>query len=537
MGGHARRWRRDAVRAFGPDVGNRFGPYELRYRLGHGGVAEVFEAFDTVRGRMVALELLAEEFAQDPEFQVRFRQELQIAARLRDAHLVDIHDWGVIDGRLFVDRSLIAGSDIGSIVRASGPLAPDRAVTVLEHLASGLDVAHAAGLVHRDIKPGAILLTEADQAYLTGFGLAHEGDSAVTMVGTAVSSFGYKAPEWFDMAPVDILSDIYSLTAVLYFCLTGLAPYPTGTMTALISAHRHDPPPRPSLRTSGVPTGLDGVVARGMAKDPAARYHSAGELAQAARAALRSPRTLQGRGGSGRTPGTSDSGGMATLVLRLPEPAAAAGNNLPPGEGTGDLPAVIPGDPTRNDPSQTLVSTEVDPIAGDVASGSLPVCQGPESEPFEGSGPRPFPDAHLYSENQLHPAVDPHARRSPVPTPAPAVTHSGAIPRLGDLVGVRASGLVGEETADPPTRALAVARPTPARAEPAEASRPTKPTTGIATTSTGYPVAHISARAETHRKATSETPAWRSLLPVLAMIVLLVTVAIAVAAWQLLGAG
>src|SRR5690606_21550664 len=176
----------------GRRVGTRFGPYELRALLGKGGMGEVYEAFDTTRHRLVAVKLLSETPAQDPVYQERFRRESQAAARLAEPHVIPIHDWGDIDGVLFLDMRLVAGAALRTIRHQTGPLDPARAVRLVEQIAAALDAAHAEGLVHRDVKPANILVTDADFAYLADFGIAHtEGDSAITQVGMALGSYIY----------------------------------------------------------------------------------------------------------------------------------------------------------------------------------------------------------------------------------------------------------------------------------------------------------------------------------------------------------
>ncbi|WP_067658536.1 serine/threonine-protein kinase [Nocardia harenae] len=273
--------------AHGTRTGTRFGPYELRSVLGCGGMGEVYEAFDTVKNRTVAVKLLSEELARDPVYQVRFRRESQAAARLADPHVVPIHDWGVIDGTLFLDMRLIAGFDLRTVLSRGGAMAPERAVGIIEQIAAALDAAHGAGLVHRDVKPSDILLTATDFAYLTDFGIAGtEGDAAVTMVGVGLDSYAYTAPERFDAGPVTAAADIYALACVLHECLTGVPPYAASTLNVLIRSHLTEPPPRPSLQRAGVPAGLDEVIARGLAKVPEERYAGALDLARAARAAV-----------------------------------------------------------------------------------------------------------------------------------------------------------------------------------------------------------------------------------------------------------
>lgn len=365
-------------------VGSRFGPYELRSLLGKGGMGEVYEAYDTVKDRVVAVKLLSEELAKDPVYQVRFRRESQAAARLAEPHVIPIHDWGVIDGVLFIDMRLVNGVDLRTILRGQGPMSPERAVFLIEQIAAALDAAHADGLVHRDVKPANILVTDADFAYLVDFGIAHtEGDSAVTQVGMAVGSYIYMAPERFDVGPVTGRADIYSLACVLHECLTGATPFPAASMSVLIKSHLSDPPPRPSAERPGIAPALDDVIARGMAKDPADRFATAAELARAARAVVGS---------------ASPAATAPTFVVRAPDPARFGQSDptvrgaVPP-ESTGELsiPAVI----------HPTAPTEIRPA--DFQFTPLPP-QQPQAPPATGPLPqvRPFPDAHLYPESQRY---------------------------------------------------------------------------------------------------------------------------------------
>ncbi|MBF6218565.1 protein kinase [Nocardia abscessus] len=368
----------------GPRTGTRFGPYELRSLLGKGGMGEVYEAYDTVKNREVAVKLLSEELAKDPTYQVRFRRESQAAARLAEPHVIPIHDWGVIDGVLFIDMRLVRGVDLRALLRGQGPLSPARAVGIIEQIASALDAAHASNLVHRDVKPANILVTEADFAYLADFGIAHtEGDSAVTLVGMAVGSYIYMAPERFDVGPVTGRADVYSLACVLHECLTGATPFPSASMNVLIKSHLSDPPPRPSTQAGGIPAGLDEVVRRGMAKDPADRFPTATALARAARAALAA------------APATGP-----TIVVRAPDRTQRPGAAAAP-ESTGELslPAVIhPSAPTVVRPTETQFT----PIPSADAPAPPPGPRAPYPAEVELPPMRPFPDAHLYPETQAY---------------------------------------------------------------------------------------------------------------------------------------
>ncbi|MFF0612241.1 protein kinase [Nocardia tengchongensis] len=273
--------------AAGERAGSRFGQYELRRLLGVGGMGEVYEAYDTVRDRVVAVKLLDVDLARQPTYVERFRRESRTAAKLQEPHVIPVHDWGEVDGVLFIDMRLVRGRDLKAYLYEEGPLPPERAVTVVEQIAAALDAAHESGLVHRDVKPANILLTGELFAYLVDFGIAHtESDVQLTQTGNAIGSFAYMAPERFEHnASVSPGADIYALACVLYECLTGGPPFRVAGNLANIRAHMLTPPPRPSVRT-GIPVGLDQVVAIGMAKEPGRRYATAGQLARAARAAL-----------------------------------------------------------------------------------------------------------------------------------------------------------------------------------------------------------------------------------------------------------
>jgi serine/threonine-protein kinase len=270
----------------GPRVGEKFGPYELRSLIGAGGMGEVYQAYDTVKDRMVALKLLRPELAVDPSFQERFRRESRTAARLHEPHIVPVHDFGEIDGVLFIDMRLVEGASLKAVLARSGPMVPGRAVAIITQVAEALDAAHASGLTHRDVKPENLLLTPSDFVYLVDFGIAHSGgDSGLTSAGSAIGSCAYMAPERFSGGTVGPPADVYSLTCVLFECLTGQPPYPTGDLPSLMSAHLLAPPPRPSVTYPGLHPSFDAVIMWGMTKDPANRCPSAGELARAASAA------------------------------------------------------------------------------------------------------------------------------------------------------------------------------------------------------------------------------------------------------------
>ncbi|OBK21689.1 protein kinase [Mycobacterium asiaticum] len=280
--------------ARGSRVGTRFGPYFLKRQLGSGGMGEVYEAVDTVRQRVVALKLLSERLSHDPVFRMRMQREARNAGRLQEPHVVPIHDYGEIDGQLYLDMRLIEGTHLALLLERFGPVTPPWAVALVHQIASALDAAHAAGVMHRDVKPENILVTQDDFVYLVDFGIASAAtDEKLTQIGTAVGTWRYMAPERFSDGEVDHRADIYSLTCVLHECLTGTPPYRADSAGMLITAHLMAPIPRPSQLRPGIPVAFDAVVARGMAKRPEDRYASAGELATAARQALSAPHQAQ----------------------------------------------------------------------------------------------------------------------------------------------------------------------------------------------------------------------------------------------------
>jgi serine/threonine protein kinase, bacterial len=275
-------------------TGERFGPYVLEGLIGRGGMGEVHRAVDTRKDRVVAVKRLPAELAAGEGFQARFRRESQIAARLADVHVIPIHDYGEIDGRLFIDMPLIDGVDLATLVEHHPEgLGVERAVEIVAQVAGALDTAHNDGLVHRDVKPSNVLVRDdhgADFAYLIDFGIARGvGDGKITTAGAIVGTLAYLAPERFD-GPGDRRGDVYALACVLFEALTGRAPFAGHDLASYFNFHFHTPPPRPSQVRAGLPAALDDVIARGMAKDLAQRYQRAGELAAAARAALGSGR-------------------------------------------------------------------------------------------------------------------------------------------------------------------------------------------------------------------------------------------------------
>ncbi|WP_373199382.1 WD40 repeat domain-containing serine/threonine protein kinase [Mycobacterium marinum] len=267
-----------------------FGRYRLFELIGQGAAGTVYKAHDTVMGRDVAIKILPADRANEPGFRARFSREALIAARLTDPHIIPVHDTGEIDGQLYLVMPIINGVDLEVALQRDGPMTPARAVRMVEQIAAALDAAHAHGLVHRDVKPSNALMTDQGFVYLIDFGLAQDGTGAkLTAESRTAGTWAYMAPERMMSDVIDARADVYSLTCLLYECLTGEMPFPGDRVALQMTAHLATPPPKPSERRSAVPAGFDDVIARGMAKQPDDRYPSAGELAMAAAAALATP--------------------------------------------------------------------------------------------------------------------------------------------------------------------------------------------------------------------------------------------------------
>ena len=246
----------------------------------------VYRAVQLDLGRPVALKLIASDRAADPAFRERFQRESRMAAAIDHPNVVPVHGAGEEDGQLYLVMRFVPGTDLHRLVKAEGPLAPLRAAAIVAQVASALDAAHAAGLVHRDVKPANVLLA-GDHAYLSDFGLTRllSSEEQLTETGQWLGTTDFSSPEQLQGERVDARADVYSLGCVLHAALLGEPPFPRATVPATLLAHLQEPPPRPS--TSGAPAGFDRVMARSLAKAPGDRYPSAGDLGRAALAAAR----------------------------------------------------------------------------------------------------------------------------------------------------------------------------------------------------------------------------------------------------------
>ncbi len=278
----------------GPAAGRPLEPtaiiagYRIEEPIGRGGMGVVYRANQEALGRDVAIKLIVPERGSDPAFRERFKLESRLAAAIEHVNVIPVYEAGEDDELLFIAMRLVHGTDLAEVLRREGRLEPRRTALLIGQLAGALDAAHAAGLAHRDVKPANVLLTvdSPEHLYLTDFGVAKsiggDGTAAAGWAGT----LDYLAPEQVRGEEIDAGVDVYALAAVLYQCLTGEVPFPRDNDAAKLWAHVNAPPPAPSERREALPAEIDAVVARGMAKSPADRFPTAGELARACAAAL-----------------------------------------------------------------------------------------------------------------------------------------------------------------------------------------------------------------------------------------------------------
>ena len=276
--------------------------YRIDGTLGEGGMGTVYRATQLSLERVVALKVLTAELSADPDFRERFRREGLLQAALEHPHIVTVFEAGEADNRLFLAMRMVEGPTLKDLILRR-QLDDRRALRLLTQVAEALDAAHAKGLIHRDVKPQNVLVGAGDHAYLADFGLTKGHDDAgMTETGQFVGTIDYISPEQARGDRATARSDVYALTAVLCECLTGQVPYVRATEERALLAHLTEPPPRLSEVRSDLPAAMDEVVAEGMAKDPADRPASAGELMLKARRALGAPEAPAPRD----TPDTTD---------------------------------------------------------------------------------------------------------------------------------------------------------------------------------------------------------------------------------------
>jgi YVTN family beta-propeller protein len=277
-----------------PLVGDEFAGYRLRSVLGRGGMSVVFQAEHPRLGNVVAIKVLAPDLASDDVFRTRFLEESRIAASMNHPNVIPIHDMGASDGLLYIVMRYVSGTDLRQMIKKRGRLQPEVAVFLLSQAARALDAAHAKGLVHRDVKPGNLLVERSnddddpDHLYLADFGITKRvmTHTGLTSTGQFIGTVDYVAPEQIRGPSVLGMADQYSLGCVLYECLTGRVPFEKDMIPAIIWAHVEEHPTQPTALRPDLPPAVDEVFARVLAKQPGDRYRNCREFMEAARTAL-----------------------------------------------------------------------------------------------------------------------------------------------------------------------------------------------------------------------------------------------------------
>jgi serine/threonine protein kinase len=273
-------------------VGSEFAGFRIERTLGHGGMGIVYLAREVRLDRDVALKVIRSELAEDERFRARFREESRTAASIEHPRVVTVFGAGERGGLVYVSMRYVPGRDLGRLIAAHGPLPAHDAASLIAEVSDGLDAVHAAGLVHRDVKPANVLVAEpgpgddGPTAFLTDFGLAKiaASTSGLTATGEVIGTVDYMAPEQIEGRRVDARTDVYALGCVLFHAVTGEVPFPERESSSKMWAHLNEPPPGVG---GGGRAAMDPVIRRAMAKEPADRFPSAGDLGRAAVAAAR----------------------------------------------------------------------------------------------------------------------------------------------------------------------------------------------------------------------------------------------------------
>jgi beta-lactam-binding protein with PASTA domain/tRNA A-37 threonylcarbamoyl transferase component Bud32 len=254
--------------------------YEIVRHLARGGMAEVYLAHDQLLDRRVALKVLFPEFARDPAFVQRFRREAQAAANLNHPNIVAVFDWGEEDGTYFIVMEYVEGRSVREAIQSDGPLYPNLAADLASDIAGALGFAHRNGVVHRDVKPGNILLTPQGQVKVTDFGIARAAGTSesLTQTGSVMGTATYFSPEQAQGLPVDSRSDVYSLGVVLYEMVCGVPPFSGESPISVAYKHVREEPPKPTVVNPDVPVALENIILTAMAKTPDSRYASADDM-------------------------------------------------------------------------------------------------------------------------------------------------------------------------------------------------------------------------------------------------------------------
>jgi serine/threonine protein kinase len=307
-------------------AGSTFGGYRIERTLGHGGMGIVYLATELRLDRQVALKVIRAELASVESFRARFRSEWRTAASVEHPRVVTVFGAGERDGLLYVAMRFVRGSDLGRLVSADGALSPEDAAILIAQVGDGLDAVHAAGLVHRDVKPANVIIGEGTEhdAYLTDFGLAKAmaATTGLTTTGQVIGTVDYMAPEQIEGRRVDARTDVYALGCVLFWAVTGRVPFAERESSAKMWAHLNEAPPSTDRDRAAV---LDPVIRRAMAKDSAERYPSAGDLGRAALAATRGEAVTEPE----HTVGAGEAAPLPETVRLSSDPAIPPTDPLP----------------------------------------------------------------------------------------------------------------------------------------------------------------------------------------------------------------
>ena len=317
-------------------VGSQFGEYRIEGILGRGGMGIVYLARELALERLVALKVIRPELAHERHFRARFRSESLTAASIEHPRVVTVFGAGELDGLLYVAMRYVPGEDLGRLIAARGALPPGQAAELIAQVAGGLDAVHAAGLVHRDVKPANVIVADGEDhsggpaAFLTDFGLAKAAAATdgLTATGEVIGSVDYIAPEQIDGRRIDARTDVYALGCVLFHAVSGRVPFAGRESSAKMWAHLNEPPP--VAGAGGGSRALDRVIRRAMEKDPARRFPSAGDLGRAALAAVHGEAVTEPE----RIVGAGEAAPAETLPIRT-EGAPPPTQPLPPGRRKG----------------------------------------------------------------------------------------------------------------------------------------------------------------------------------------------------------
>jgi serine/threonine-protein kinase len=420
-------------------AGSQVAGYRLEEQIGRGGMAVVFRARDSRLGRRVALKILAPELARDDAFRQRFIRESRAAAAVDHPHIIPVFEAGESEGVLFIAMRYVVGRDVRSLLDATGPLPPGRAITIVTQVSSALDAAHSFGLVHRDVKPGNMLLDsvggsgQPDHIYLSDFGLSKQSLSASGLTGTGqfLGTLDYVAPEQIEGKLVDGRADQYALAGAAYEMLGGAPPFRRDEGLAILWAQiSATPPPVTSLRPE-LPEAVNGVLLKALAKAPADRYDSCLEFAAALRAACGI------RPDPASDPGTQPGQVRQRTELAMPiTPPVSPATGTPQPAGAGAGPAATSG------PSGILPP----PVSGYGAAAGPPTSGPMAGPPTAGAGAVAGPSGTVPPSTGYAPGT---AGASGPPTEA-----AQAIGSSGPKPGSTKGGLTGPPSPSDPSYGL-----------------------------------------------------------------------------------